>query len=203
MAGSPLVTAGSTEARLSSFNPRWTTIAALYCGLTLLYAWPLLSVFTSALPSDTGDPALVTWGLWWNTQAVPLTERWWNAPMFFPSAGAYALSETFLGLVPLTTPLQWFGVSPVATHNVAYLVSFPASALAAHALAKHLTGRHDVALVAGLAFGFSPFRASHMPHLHLLAAWWMPLGLLALHQFLERRAGRACSCSASAGSSTG
>jgi hypothetical protein len=50
-----------------------------------------------------------------------------------------------------------------------------------------LTGRHDAALVAGLAFGFGPYRAAQMPHLQMLVACWMPLGLLALHRFLETR----------------
>src|SRR5262249_45908257 len=40
------------------------------------------------------------------------------------------------------------------------------------------------ALVAGLAFGFAPYRAAQMPHLQTLWACWMPLGLLALHRFI-------------------
>ncbi len=55
--------------------------------LTLLYAWPLVLSFGSRLPSDIGDPGLNTWILWWNAHAVPLTPRWWNAPIFFPIAG--------------------------------------------------------------------------------------------------------------------
>src|SRR5260221_7796421 len=50
----------------------------------------------------------------------------------------------------LTTPLQWLGAGPVTTYNVLYLVSFPFSALAAHALAYTLTGRHDAGFVSGL-----------------------------------------------------
>ena len=162
----------------------WSGVVALYVGLTLAYGWPLLGAMGSALPSDTGDPGLITWFAWWNAHAVPLTARWWNAPMFFPLHGAFALSETALGLAPVTSVLQWLGASPVVAYNVAYLLSFPTAALAAHALVRRLTGRHDAALIAGLAFGFSPYRASQMPHLHLLMSCWMPLGLLALHRFI-------------------
>ena len=166
---------------------RWAAAAGLYAALTAAYAWPLLPVIGSALPSDIGDPGLNTWILWWNAQAAPLTSRWWNAPIFHPAPGALALSETLLNLWPIATPLQWAGASAVVTYNLMYLLSFPAAALAAHALARRLTGRHDVALVAGLAFGFAPYRAAHISQLQVLWSCWMPLGLLALHRFLEQR----------------
>src|ERR1041385_1153225 len=113
-------------------------IVALYIGLSLLYVWPLLGAMSAALPSDTGDPGLVSWMLWWNAHAVPLTTHWWDAPMFFPVHGAFALSETLLGITPLTTPLHWAGVSSVAVYNIAFILSFPAAALAAHLLAHRL-----------------------------------------------------------------
>jgi hypothetical protein len=165
----------------------WIGVIALYAALTALYCWPLLGGFGSRLPGDTGDPGLNAWILWWNAHAVPLTERWWNAPAFFPLRGAFALSETLLGLTPLTTPLQWVGASAVVAHNIAYVLSFFLSALSAHALARRLTGRHDAALLAGLAFGFNPYRSAQVFHLQLLMSCWMPLGLLALHRFLDRR----------------
>jgi hypothetical protein len=142
---------------------------------------------STMLPHDVGDPGLNTWILWWNAHAWPLTERWWNAPMFYPATGALALSETFLSISPLTSPLQWLGVTPVVTYNIAFLLSFPLTALAAHALARRLTGRHDAAFIAGIALAFSPWRAAQMPHLQMLVMWWMPLLLFGLHRYLDRR----------------
>lgn len=165
----------------------WLRAGALYAALTLVYAWPLLGSLTAALPHDSGDPGLNAWILWWNAHAVPLTERWWNAPIFFPARGAFALSETMLSISVFTTPLLLAGVNAVTAYNVAFLVSFPATALSSHALAFRLTRRHDAALLAGLAFGFSPYRASQMPHLQMLWAMWMPLCLLALHRYLDTR----------------
>lgn len=173
--------------RLGTPRGCWLAVGVLYVGMTLAYAWPLLPVIGSALPNDTGDPGLNTWILWWNAHAVPLTTKWWNGPIFFPARGATALSETFLNLVPLSTPLQWAGASAVLTSNLMFLLSFPAAALAAHALARRLTGRHDAAFIAGLAFGFAPYRASQISHLQALWSCWMPLGLFALHRFLEER----------------
>jgi len=176
-----------TTAVFRSSRARWLAVSALYVGATLLYAHPMLRVIGSALPNDTGDPGLNAWILWWNAHAIPLTAQWWNGPIFYPARGAMALSETFLNLVPLSTPLQWAGASAVLTYNLMYLLSFPAAALAAHALAHRLTGRHDAALIAGLAFGFSPYRAAQMPHLQTLWSCWMPLGLYAMHRFIGER----------------
>lgn len=165
----------------------WVLVAAIYVALTGVYAYPLLGAMSTTLPHDVGDPGLNTWILWWNAHAWPLTERWWNAPMFYPATGALALSETFLSISPLTSPLQWFGLTPVVTYNIAFLLSFPLTALAAHALARRLTGRHDAAFIAGLALAFSPWRAAQMPHLQMLIMWWMPLTLFGLHRYLDRR----------------
>jgi len=168
----------------------WAIAAAVYAALTIINVWPLVGVMSTHLPNDTGDPGLIAWVMWWNAHAVPYTERWWNAPMFYPMPGVLALSETFLGIAPFSSPLQWMGASAVTTYNIIYILSFPSAALAAHALARHLTGRHDAALLAGLAFGFSPYRVSQMPHLHLLVSCWMPLALLGLHRYLSERRAR-------------
>lgn len=170
---------------------RWSAVAAVYAVLALLYARSLVGHLASVLPNDVGDPGLLTWSLWWNAQALPLTDRWWNAPMFSPLAGAFALSETLLGIAPITTPLVWAGVPPVAVYNVTYVFSFVAAALAAHVLAWRLTGRHDAAFIAGLAYGFSPYRAAQIPHLQVLASWWMPCALVFLHAYLTRGRRRA------------
>ncbi|MCC7010634.1 MAG: hypothetical protein IT184_17625 [Acidobacteria bacterium] len=165
---------------------RWAIVAAFYALVAGAYGWPVIRGFGTMLPNDLGDPALLTWTIWWNAQAVPLTERWWNAPMFYPISGALALSETLLGLAPLTTPLQWMGLDPVATYDAMFLFSYFAAAMGAHLLAWQITRRHDVALVAGLAYGFSPYRTAQIAHLQVLASWWMPLALASLHRYAER-----------------
>ena len=119
----------------------WLLVGAFYSALAVVHTWPLVAQLPDVLPHDLGDPGLNAWIIWWNAQAVPLTERWWNGPIFFPSSGALAFSETLLGLLPITAPIQWFGGSPITAYNVAFLLTFPLSALAAHALAFPTTRR--------------------------------------------------------------
>jgi F5/8 type C domain len=167
----------------------WLLALAAYTALTLVVTWPLVLRITSVLPHDSGDPLLNAWILWWNANALPLTERWLNAPMFWPMKGAIVLSEHLLGLSLVATPLQWLGAGPIAAYNVVFLLSFPLCALAAHALGYELTGRHDAAAIGGLVFAFNPYRTSQLAHIQILWAFWMPLALFALHRYA--RAGRA------------
>ena len=124
------------------------------------------------------------WILWWNAQAVPLTERWWNPPMMWPMPGAMALSEHLLGLSVLATPLQLAGANPIAAYNVCLVLTYALSAFFAFLLVRHLTGSAIAALCAGIAFGFSPYRAGQLSHIQVLASQWMPLALLGMHAYL-------------------
>ena len=97
----------------------------IYCLVTIAITFPLITALATALPNDPGDPALNTWILWWNAHAVPYTARWWNAPAFYPGAGALAFSENLLGLSLISTPLQWLGAGPQLAYNVVLLLTFP------------------------------------------------------------------------------
>ena len=158
-------------------------VTAALAALTCAYTWPLVGHMGSAVPHDRGDPLLVTWILWWNTHAVPLTDAWWNAPAFYPSAGVLAFSENLLGLAPIAAPVIAVTHSPLAGYNAAFLLSYLLSGLGAYLLAFVLTRRHDASFVAAVAFAFAPYRLSHTQHLQLLSSYWMPVAIAALHQY--------------------
>ena len=164
---------------------RTLPIFLFYCLITLALTYPLVWQLGSAFPHDPGDPALNTWILWWNAQTVPLTSSWWNAPAFHPIEGVLSFSETLLGLTPLTTPLQWLGISPLVAYNIIFLLTFPLCGTAAYLLALEITRRRDAAFIAGVLFVFAPYRMSHLPHVQVLAAFGMPVALLGLHRYLR------------------
>jgi hypothetical protein len=166
--------------------PLWASVL-LYGGLTVAMSWPLSRELGNVVPNDPGDPLLNMWIVWWNSQRVPLTESWWNAGIYYPSAGTLAFSETLLGLAPLANPLLWLGVSPVAVYNLLFLGSFVASAAAADLLAREVTGRADAGLLAGLIYGFSPYRQAQLGHVQVLMSAGIPLALFALHRYQRTR----------------
>jgi hypothetical protein len=165
-------------------NARAVAFAALgYIVLTIAYTWPLPLHLMHGVAHDPGDPILNAWILWWSTQAVPLTAQWWNAPMFYPAPGTFAFSEHLLGLAPLAAPLIALTHNALFGYNVALLATFVFSALGAYFLGYTLTRRHDAAFVSGLAFAFAPYRVAQLPHIQVLAAYWTPVCLAALHRY--------------------
>ena len=163
-------------------------VFVLYLALTIVMTWPLAAMASSVIPADRGDPLLNAWILWWNAHSVPLTESWWNAPIFYPSSGALAFSEHLLGLTWLTSPVQWAGGNPLAAYNAAFIASWVLGGTCAWLLGYELTGRADAALVGSAVFAFAPYRGAQVSHLQVLSAQWMPLALMAAHRYL--RSGR-------------
>ena len=161
----------------------WLGAAAGYTALIVFFTWPLATHLSSVLPHDTGDPLFGAYLFWWNAHVLPLTERWWNAPFFWPTPGALGLSEHLLGFSPVTLPLQWLGAGPIATYNITFLLSFVLSAMTMHVFVFGLTRRHGAAWVGAVLFAFSPYRTAQIAHIQVLWTFWMPLALLALHRY--------------------
>lgn len=166
-------------------------VLAAFGLLAVAYTWPLVLRLDEVVPRDTADPLLSMWTLWWNARVLPLTDAWWQGPIFYPAGGALAYSDHRLGLGLIATPLLLAGASPLTTYNVVFLLTFVLSAAMAAGLVWHLTGARLPALVAGAIFGFHPFRATHLEHLELLAAFWLPAVFWALHVWHRRRTGAA------------
>lgn len=164
--------------------PAWVP-AAVYLVLALAWTWPLPLFLTTRIASDLGDPLLVAYLLWWNAHVVPLSHAMWNPPFYWPMHDPLALTEHGAGMGIVASPIQWLGGSPLLAYNLLLILSTWWSGLAAHALVRRLSGSTIAALCGGLAFAFAPYRASQLPHLHLLVTWWLPLALLGLHAYQE------------------
>ena len=161
----------------------------LYVALTAALTWPLVLSPGRTVPNDLGDPLLNTFLIAWNARTIPLTDRWWNLPQFYPLEGITAYSEHLLGLSPLTTPIILLTGNPLLAYNAALFLSFVFCGLSGHLLAYVVTRRHDVSLLAGLAFAFAPYRMSQIAHVQVLSAYWIPLALAGLHLYFRDRRG--------------
>lgn len=157
--------------------------AGAYLVLSLAYTWPLAANLSHGVAHDAGDPVLNAWILWWTTKAMPLTAHWWNAPIFYPAAGTLAFSEHLLGLAPIAAPLIVLTGNPLAGYNVAVIATYVLSAAGAHFLGYTITRRHDVAAIAAVAYAFAPYRLAQVPHIQVLAGYWIPVCLAALHRY--------------------
>ena len=166
-------------------SSRLLGVFLLYGLLAVLATSPLAVRLADGVAHDRIDPLLNTWLLWWNAHAVPFTEAWWNGPIFHPIPGVLSFSENLVGLSPLTSPLQWLGAPPLVAYNVAFILSFALSGFAMHLLGRALGLQPGLCFVAGLAYGFAPYRADHLAHLQVLSAYFIPLVFLGAHRYLE------------------
>jgi hypothetical protein len=178
---------GSAKHSLSNLSLRTSAFHALaLLLLALAWTWPLVTRISWRIAHDPGDPVLNAWILWWNVQALPFTGEWWDAPIFYPMPGALALSEHLAGIAPFTAPLHAAGLTPIAAYNISLILSCWLSAWFAFLLGRRLTGSTAAGIIAGLAFGFAPYRAGQLAHLQVLTTQWMPLSLLAMHAYLDK-----------------
>jgi hypothetical protein len=159
--------------------------ALLYLVVLGLVTAPQLTDLTSA--SGDKDVYFSIWRLAWIAHALatdPTTV--FHGNIFFPTPYTLAFSDAVLLPGVLAAPLFWAGVDPRVIYTVVLLSGFYLSALAAYLLARQVTGDGPAALLAGLVFGFVPYRIARYMHLEAQLLWWMPLALLALHRLWIR-----------------
>jgi hypothetical protein len=164
-------------------RPSHGVVAALaYLAVAIAETSPLVLHLNDRVAHDPGDPLLVTYVLNWNARVLPLSEPWWHPPFFWPSPNAITLSDPYLGLAPAVWLLSAFGLNPVGVFNLLYIVAFWLTPLAAYFLTHWLTRDAAASLIAGLAFGYAPYRAAQLAHLQFLMVPALPLMFLALHR---------------------
>ena len=156
-----------------------------YAAITAFLGRDVLAQPGTVVTSDAGDPLLVAALLVWNATRVPLSDAWWQFPIFYPTRDALAFSEHFLGVSVISTPLYWMTGDALVTYNLVTLLTFPLCGAAMFALVYYLTRSSAAAFLAGLAYAFAPYRIAQLPHLQMLVSFWAPLALLGLHAYLD------------------
>jgi PA14 domain len=181
-----------------SLSPRPVTAGELvrsclgYVVLLTVMSWPLVRDLRHTGPMDRPDGRLNTWILAWAGETLwTAPHRVFQAPAFHPLPDALAFSENLLLPAALTAPLQWLD-EHVLAYNVALLGSLLLSGIGAQLLVRRVSGDRLAAFVAGAYFAAGPHRWTRLSHLHAQVTVFLPLALLALDRFWERRSlGRA------------
>jgi hypothetical protein len=179
---------------------RWSALEAAGLALgavaaALVFTWPLAAhpFGRLAAPIGPGDPYLNLWILGWDLGAIshdPLslvTGRVFDANIFFPAGGTLAYSDHMILQAIALWPLYAVTGSLAACYNALLFLSLAGSVAAMYVFARSVTGSRSGAAVAGVAWGFMPFRFAHLLHLQLQSLYLLPLAFLALHRLMAGR----------------
>ena len=169
-----------------------------YSVISLVLTWPLALGLGSDVPGDLGDSLLNMWILSWGAEHLPqlLTggmswTQFWDANIFHPAPLGLALSEHLFGQVLQILPVYWLTGNIILCYNLLFISTFVLAAYGTYLLVYDLTGDRRAAFVAGLVYGFLPYRIASVPHLQVMSSQWMPFALWGLNRFVTTNSYKA------------
>ena len=164
-------------------------ILLLFVTLTLVLTYPQVRGLSTMIPYHS-DPYFSIWRLAWVAHAIKTDPRaLFEANIFYPAHHTLGYSDAALLQGAAAAPFFWAHVNSVLIYNGVLLASFALSGYAAFLLAWMLTGNAMGSMVAGIVYAFAPYRFCHYVHVELQAVFWIPLGLVMIHQIVAH--GRA------------
>lgn len=171
----------------------WVSVFAAVLSVAL--TWPLAAHPASRLgaPAGAGDPYLNVWILGWDLGTVVrdpsavLTGRIFDANIFFPAERTLAYSDHLILQAVALAPLFLAARNVTLCYNALLLLSLFGCVVSMYAFVRAVTGSRAGALVAGTAWGFTPFHFAHLLHLQLQSLYWLPLAFLCLHRVMAGR----------------
>jgi hypothetical protein len=161
-------------------------VIVLYLALACVFTRPMLTQGNHATYKDPYDPTFEAWTLAWDIKELksnPL--NLFNANIYYPNQYTLAYSDHQLTTAIMAMPVLAITGNPIQTANLMLIFNFFLGALGAYLLTNHLTRNRAAAFIAGVIFAFGAPRLSHMGHLQLSTACWIPLCLLFLHKYSE------------------
>jgi hypothetical protein len=161
-----------------------------YLALSLFVWWHVWTGHpTSTTTCGCGDSSLFTWFLAWPAYAISHgLDPLYSTYLFHPT-GVNLLSNTAeVGIGVVLAPVTWL-LGPIATLNVALLLSTFLSALAMFVLVRRWVSWAPAAFISGLLYGFSPFILNALTDAHLMLGFAPipPLMVACLDEILVRQ----------------
>ncbi|HEY8515166.1 MAG TPA: hypothetical protein VIS07_06620 [Candidatus Binatia bacterium] len=134
------------------------------------------------------DLYLNVWILAWIAHAV-LTNpaALYDGNIFHPAPNTIAGSENMLAHLPVTAPVLALTGNALTMLKALVFESFVLSGVGMFLFVRHHTRSFAAALLAGAAYTFTSFRAATIPQPQYLGIQYLPLALLFVDLWLERR----------------
>lgn len=136
--------------------------------------------------SDFGDPLFSIWRVGWIHRQLQGDPRpLFDANIFYPTPLTLTFSDPILLLGLTGAPFLSAGLHPAVVNSILMISAFLLSGIATYFLVVRLTGSAMAGFVAGVLWGFHPYRFEHYGHLEQVSTHWIPLALLAILKLAE------------------
>lgn len=178
--------------RAAEFFSRTALVWVLlfYSALTVVMTWPLALHMRDGVVGRIGDNIYFVWMIGWVERALfelganPFDVWFLN----YPEGWSLAYTEIAPAQILLALPFSLLGGATFG-YNAALFLTFILSAFGMFLWVRRLTGRLDAALLAGMVFGFLPYRFAHflIGHLNLSGTQWFPFYFMGFFDLLDAR----------------
>ena len=160
----------------------------VFVALAISSTWPLAWNFQTAIPQGQERVATVPlfnlWTIWWNVdRAGDLFSNYWDAPIFAPTDGAFALSES-QPTTSIVAPIIWATESRILAYNVFLLFMLVANGCSGSVFTRGLTGSRIAGVWGGAAMVLLPFVHWQLGVIQLASLSGILLSLHFLIRFL-------------------
>jgi hypothetical protein len=170
---------------LAFFRKHWIGTLLILVA-TLIFFWPMVTRIGTY--SEGGDAMFNAWTLARDHHCLQLDNcpKYADGNIYFPNKNSMFYSETQVSAGLLTLPLYWINHNPIFAYNVWTIASFFFAGWFMYLLAKRLSGNNEfIAVLAGLAFEFAPFKMAAVSHLQSLSIFYLPLAILLILRYLD------------------
>ncbi len=168
---------------------RLIVLAGFFMTVSVWAVWPMPQVMASQIPTSAQGIATVplfnAWTIAWNAHcATRGMKGYWDAPIFHPHKGTFALSEPQPATL-IVAPAIWWLRSPALAYNVYMLLSLTLNGLFTVYLMRTLNTGWMASVVAGTAMIQLPVIHLQIDVLQLLPVWGILWTLAAILRLRE------------------
>ena len=162
----------------------------LYLGVACAIVWPLPLDVLWRLPLGTEEvatvPQAMAWSFWWQADRLAHgLAGFWDAPIFAPTSGTFALSEMNVLGGFLFAPVVWVTGSGAAAQNLFLISCLTLNGFATGRLLSALGLHRGVAIVGGLAMVLLPVPNQELGVMPLVPVFGIVWSLHALWRWTE------------------
>ncbi len=170
----------------------YVLLVLAFTAMALFYTRPLaLKADDHTMRENAGDTMFHIYVLSWTAHALKTNPfNLFNATIFYPNRYTLAYSDHELMSSLIALPVLALSRNGVLAFNFVIIVSFVLSALGAYLLVWHLTRDRYAGFAGAIIFGFPLYKLAHISHLQLVSTGFLPLALLCLHLYTEKRQAR-------------